>query len=759
MRRLALAVLCLCPCRFLSAQPEGRGAIRGRVTVAASGAPIQAALVRVLDHVGVETTHADGRFLIRDVPAGTHRFIVTAIGYRAHLGSVNLAPGDTVDVQIAMTESVLQLDELVTTGTVSARTRSETLSPTSVVSGASLDRQLDGTVAASLRHEPGVASSGISPSTAQPVIRGLSGDRVVVLQDGLRAGDLASTAADHAVTIDPLTAQRIEVVRGPMSLLYGSSALGGVVNVVRNEVPETAPDALHGTVSAQANSVNRGGSIGGFATRGFGAVVGRVEATVRRAGDTRTPVSRLVNTGVATIDLAAGASYVGRRGHAGLSYRYYDTDYGIPGGFVGGHPTGVDIAMQRHTIRSTAETHPATGRWESVRADGALTFYRHSEFEPSGALGTRFGQTFGTVNVVARHRGFLGAKAGAVGVTGLFRDITTGGTLRTPSTRDFSVAGFIVQEFGSGPVRAQAGLRYDVARYVPRKATTISVGSERVATLPRTFGSVSASLGALADLGSGLKLGGSVARAYRTPDFNELYSNGPHLASNSYDVGDPRLRAEAGFGLDGFLRLDRDRVRAEVAVFRNNLANYIFPSSRGRAVIGRQGGRPLFQFTNETALFTGIEGTVATTLAKRLAFEATASYVAARFTKARAAIPIITPDPPDTTFVAAAMVPPFIPPGFGTAELRYESPRVFLGAGVRWAARQNRVGDFETPTPGYVVPDLHAGVRVLIGGQFHTFTLRIDNLTNTEYRDHLSRIKEIEPQPGRNVSLLYRVTF
>ena len=108
---------------------------------------------------------------------------------------------------------------------------------------------------------------------------------------------------------------------------------------------------------------------------------------------------------------------------------------------------------------------------------------------------------------------------------------------------------------------------------------------------------------------------------------------------------------------------------------------------------------------------------------------------------------------------AADPVPPFIPPGFGTAEVRYETPRVFLGAGVRWAARQSRVGDFESPTKGYVVPDAHAGLRVLIGGQFHTFTLRVDNLTNAEYRDHLSRIKEIEPQPGRNISLLYRVTF
>lgn len=736
------------------------GVVRGRVVTAEDGRPIQTALVRILNQHGSETTHADGRFLIAGVPTGTHRIMVSAIGYRAYSAVVAVRAADTVDLAIVLPESVLQLEEIVTVGGVGARAQSDALSPTSVVSAAALDRQLDGTVAASLRHQPGVASGGISPSTAQPVIRGLSGDRVVMLQDGIRAGDLASTSADHAITVDPLTAQRIEVVRGPMSLLYGSSALGGVVNVVREEIPATLPDALHGTISAQASSVNRGAALGGFATRAFGRrVTGRIEGTFRGAGDTRTPAGPLVNTGVSTVDVAAGASWIGERGHAGVSYRFYDTDYGIPGGFVGGHPTGVDIAMQRHSIRSTAERHPAAGRWESLRADAAVTFYRHTEAEPSGAVGTRFRQDFATVNLTARHRRFLGAKSGAIGFAGQFRDIETGGTLRTPSTRDFSVAGFVIQEFGTGPIRIQAGVRYDVARYEPRRITTISVGADRVSTVPRTFGSFSASFGGLADLGGGFKAGGSIARAYRTPDFNELYSNGPHLASNSYDVGDPRLTAEAGLGIDGFVRLERSGVRAEVAGFRNRLSNYIFPSSRGRAVIGRQGGRPLFQFTNEAARFTGAEGTVEIVLARRLAFEATASYVAAVFTKVRAAIPVISSDPPDTTFVPAASEPPLIPPAFGTAELRYETPNVFAGAGARWAARQARVGDFETPTAGYVVGDLHAGFRTLIGGQFHTFTLRVDNVGNKQYRDHLSRIKEIAPQPGRNVSLLYRITF
>ncbi len=742
----------------VAAQTLNTGSLRGTV-VAADGGGLQAALIRVLDRHLTETTHADGSFFLPVVPVGPQRVAITAIGYQAFFTTITITPGDTIRLDVTLTPAVLRLEEIVTTGTISARARSEVVSPTSVVAGAALDRQLDATVAGSLRHEPGVAASGLGPATSQPVIRGLSGDRVVMLQDGIRPGDLASTSADHAVTVDPLTAQRIEVVRGPMSLLYGSSALGGVVNVIREDVPASRPDALHGAISAQASSVNRGAALGGYAVSSLGPLVVRGEGTLRGAGDTRTPKGRLINTDVRTIDLSGGASYIAPAGYAGVSYRYFDNEYGIPGGFVGGHPEGVDVAMQRHTIRSTFDLHPTSGSWESIRANIGGTFYRHTEYESSGAVGTRFRQSFLNGTVTARHRGLLGASSGAVGIGGHYRDIRTGGTLRTPATADYSLSAFAVQEYGDGPFRLQAGLRFDFAHYDPRERSVFQIEGEQVEAVSRSFGAFSGSVGAIYDLGSGLAIGGSIARAYRTPDFNELYSNGPHLAANSYDVGDPRLVEETGLGLDGFVRLDRSSVRLEIAAFRNQLDNYIFPSSRGRAVIGRQGGRPLFQFTNEAAVFQGFEGSFSLGLSRRVVFDATVSYVAAKFTSDRAPIPIISLDPPDTSFVAASGHPPLIPPLFGNAELRYERPQYFAGVGMRWTARQSRLGDFETETDGAVVGELHAGVRLLIGGQFHTLTLRVDNLTNAEYYDHLSRIKEIEPQPGRNISLLYRFTF
>ena len=198
-------------------------------------------------------------------------------------------------------------------------------------------------------------------------------------------------------------------------------------------------------------------------------------------------------------------------------------------------------------------------------------------------------------------------------------------------------------------------------------------------------------------------------------------------------------------------------VRAELAAFRNQLTDYIFPSSRGRAEIGTQGGVPRFQHTNEDARFEGLEGDVRWVPLPHVVLEATASYVRAHFTSVRDSLPVISDT--DTTFVAPSPFPPLIPPLNGRAEVRYDRPGFFVGAGVRFAARQDRLGDFETPTAGYVLADASAGIRVQLGGRFHAITIRGENLLDEEHRDHLSRIKEIMPEPGRNLSVLYRLEF
>lgn len=766
-RRRCRQVLCVgyflataFPAAGLLAQ-AGTGTVRGTVVDAATGGPITAALARLAERHRAEPTHDDGVFLLRNIPPGSYQLTVQRLGYSPETRRVEVTAGDTVLVRVEMQQAAVRLGPQVVTGTLTTRAGEEILSPASVLSEAQLERQLSTTVAATLEGTPGVAVSSMGASTGRPVIRGLGGDRIVVLEDGQRPGDLSALSGDHAVSVDPLSARQIDVVRGPMSLLYGSSALGGVVNVVREEIPESVPEHTHGTLSAQGESALRAGVLGGEVRTALTSdIAARVEGTVRRAGDTRTPAGVLTNTQSATYGAAAGVGYNRDATHAGMSYRFYANDYGIPGGFVGGHEGGVDIEMRRHSVRGEAERHFGADGQVTARVTSTFTHYEHREIEEGGEVGTEYGQDLATTEVLLQHDSIGPISLGAVGVRGQFRDIVTGGSLRTPDTQDYGAAIYAVEEFGHRALRFQLGARYDIARYTPQERGAINVGGTLIPADPRSFGAFSGSAGLLYTFAPGWRIGTSVSRGYRTPDFNELYSNGPHLAANAYEVGDPGLRQEIGTGVDAFVRVNRSRVRVELAAFRNALDDFITSSSRGRAILSAQ-GQPLFQYSNEDAVFSGVEGDLEWNITRTVALDLTASHVQARFTNERAPIPVFTYTETgfDTTYVAASPYPSLVPPTNGRLELHHDGPRLHGSGGARFALRQSRTGDFETPTPGFAVAFATVGYRFLHGSRFHTLTLRLDNLFDTEYREHLSRIKEVMPEPGRSVSLLYRLAF
>jgi iron complex outermembrane receptor protein len=741
----------------LAQTPEG-AIVTGIVIEAGNKQPIAGAHIQLRDAHREAITGSDGRFRFAHIPAGRYALHVQRLAYQAAARDIELRGADTIRLVIEMNVVAIDVDQLVVTGTLGASTRHDLPKPVSVVSGAELDRRSDLTVAATIAHEAGVAISGIGPATARPVLRGLGGDRVLILEDGRRPGDLSSTSADHAVAIEPLGARRIEVVRGPLSLLYGSSALGGVVNVIRDEIPVSLPDHVHGALVTQAASVNEAVSGAGHAVVAVGPLAVRGEFSGRVSGDVRTPLGKLPNTGTETWNLGGGAALIGERGVAGAAYRYYRNDYGIPGGFVGGHAAGVDIEMRRHTVSGRAELHtPEDAFLSTPELNLGYTDYFHAERSSSGSVSTTFAQQLFSGEALVRHRELGRISEGAFGIRFQYRDIATGGSLHTPDTYDVSFASFLVEEMASAPWRIQAGARWDVARYKPREQTTIFVGGREIEVRPRNFGSFSGSLAVLYDAASDVRLGLSVGRAYRTPDFNELYSDGPHLAANSYDVGDPELRSENGLGADFFIRLSREQVRAEAGVFTNLIDNFIFPSSRGRIDTGPQEGRPRLQFTNEDVRFVGAEAELEWTVREHWIVELTASHVAARFTASRPDIPVLMDN--DTVFIAASAYPPLIPPLNARLAVRYEEPRAFLGGELHAAAEQERLGDFEARTAGYTVASVFAGIRISHGGGLHAVTLHVDNLLDTSYREHLSRIKDIMPAPGRNFSLLYRWSF
>jgi iron complex outermembrane recepter protein len=746
------------------AAPDPRaGLIVGLVVDAETGEPLATTQVRLRESGRNELSHRDGSFHFHRVAPRVYTLVAQRIGYAPVAKRVRVGEGDTVRATLAMTPSALEIAGVVVTGTGRERGAGDTYRPTAVVGDAELRRRLASSVAATVAHVPGIAQRYNGPAAAQPVIRGMGGDRVLVLEDGQRTGDLSATAADHAVAIDPITASRIEVVRGPAGLLYGSNALGGVINVVREDVPRTLPEAISATLSVQGESVNRGATAGGAVLLPLDRLALRAELTGRTAGDTRTPLGVLPSTDVRAFNSGLGASWIASWGFAGVAVRDQSLDYGVPGEFngeliPGAHVGGVDIRTRRRSARVEAAHHAGAGPFGSVAFDANVVHYLHDEIEGQiqgrDVVGAHFDNLFGSANLIARHEheGDAIRSEGAVGLWAFARDNRAVGSFtgsRSATVR--SLAGFGFEELGFGAWRLQLGARYDWTRVSPYFTNPIVTGGREVPVREREFGSFSGSAAVLRELRPGWVLGAGLARAFRTPSIEELYSDGPHLGDFSYDIGNPELEPEIGLGADVFLRVNLPRLEAEASVFRNAVSNYVFHRPTGERD-PRFRRFPVFEARGDDARFEGAEGRLQWEPVRHVVLDGTLSWV--RATRVEVGDPL-----------------PAIPPLNGGLRALYDRSLYFVSLGWTGAAPQNRVPRTiadplggpplqpEQPTAGHGLVSAGAGLRWSRGGGFHTVTLSIDNLADTVWRDHLSRVKDAAPQPGRNVQLLYRLQF
>ncbi len=748
------------------APEERQGRITGAVTDARTGGVVVGAHVRIRELGRSDFSHRDGGYHFEDVPVGSYTLVVERLGYASREAVAEVREGEVTRVDLVLTPSAIAMSGLVVTGVGRARGVAEAYRPTSVLSGQELERRLSWSLAESLAHEPGIAFRSFGPVTSQPVIRGLSGDRVLVLEDGQRTGDLSTTAPDHAVGIDPVTAQRVEVVRGPAGLLYGNNALGGVINVIREEVPRGQPDAMHGVLSAQGESVHQGGTLSGAVEFPLGSVwAGRAEVSGRRGGDVRTPRGELPGTDSRGINAAVGLSRIPSWGYVGGSYRIYGLHHGVPGEFdgeliPGAHPSGADLETLRQVGRFQLGHFSGLGPFSSVEVEANAIRYAHDEIEgtlESGdrVLGTSFRQWTATLGGMARHDHApgLSVQEGAVGFFSMFRDLSTGGAFPgTRSAREWNVAAFVYEEFGRGRYRVQVGARYDRVHLSPRDRRPISTDTGPVPVRNRSFGDVSASMAGLVELPGGTIAGVSLARAFRTPSIQELYSDGPHLADFSYDIGNPELDPEVGLGADLFLRWVRDDVNAEVAVFRNAVSNFIHYRPTG-GIDPRFFRFPLFVAAGADALFLGGEAKIQWEAMPGWVVDGNLSHVRAEYRESGEPLPAI-------------------PPMSGGVRLRHQGSSYFTTVGFQSTGAQTRVpfavenptpgGETifpESPTDGHNLLHLGAGYHWTRGDRLHSITLNIENVFDTEWRDHLSRAREVAPQPGRNVQFLYRIAF
>lgn len=721
---------------------DGEGVLAGRVVNAESGAAVSFAQVLLEEAARSTTAGADGRFVLVGVPAGQYTLKAFRVGYRPFEGSVRLAAGDTTEAEVRMGATTLAVEGIVVRG----RRGAETLADRDVVlDDQALRRQMGATIASTLEAEPGIAMRSMGPAPARPVLRGLGGERLLVLEDGGVTGDLSHTSSDHAVTIEPMTAERIEVVRGPGALQYGPNVLAGAVNVVRGYVPEVRLDGPRATLSALGTSVSRGwaGSAAveaPLAETPLGTLVTQADGSARRAQDVHTPAGVLSNTALATYNASGGASLVGTWGFAGGAASRYHSEYGIPGGFVGAHPNGVSIVMDRSLAELEGRYRPGGGALAHVLSHidvaGRYTRYAHQEYEAGGLLGIEFGVLSYHGSVTAHTEGLGPLERGAVGVSAAYRDYASGGYSFTPRSTEQTLSAFIFQEMQADPFVVQAGLRFDHRRVMPAaRDTSRLIGVIR----PRQFAGVSAAVSGTWAASERLTLGARLLRSLRLPGIEELYSEGPHLAAYSFEVGNPALQMERGWGTELTARYEHPSAAVRLALFYNRISDYIFPQNTGEP---SRVQLPIYQYRGAEARFVGGEAAATWRMGAGLEAEASASYVRATQLDAQQ---------------GAGRPLPQIPPLKGRLGVRYRRGGLTLGPTLRLAAAQERTGDFETATPGYAVLDVSAEYAVAAGSVLHTISLGVENVFNTEYRDHLSRVRVIMPEPGRNLRLLYRV--
>lgn len=732
---MATAVLAAVAPRFLHAE-EG-ATLQGQVVDAVSGEAVGWGVVILDERAHHAHADDDGRFRLEHLPAGPHTVQALRIGYAPGLWTIDTPAGRITKVTLQLQPRTVRVHESVVTADRSAGTLSELSAPEQVIGDQHLRQNLSRTIAETIALEPGLAQRSMGPAPARPVLRGLSGDRLLVLEDGSRTGDLSATSSDHAVAIEPLTTERIEIVRGPEAILYGGNTLGGVVNVVRGAVPSEEVERPRGTISWQAESVNVGLGAGVDVHLPAGPFALRLDGSLRGAGDIGTPDGDLRNTDLSTGNTALGVSWVQPWGHIGVGYSLYDSDYGIPPDPIGGHPSGVDIRLDRRHREVRAGIHPPGWSWlRRLELIYTHSRYFQEEIEASGDIGLEFGVLTTNAELRSRLAPIGPFRNITVGLWGERRDYNTAGLVFTPDAEETAGAAFLYGEWLRGPWATNASMRWDTRRLEPaQEQISDEVGHIR----ERSFSGVSGGVGVERRLGPNLRTGVTWMRSFRAPQVEETYSEGPHLAAYAFEVGNADIGDERGMGLELAIDWRSNAGNARVAIFRNDIDGFIFPQNTGQLSL-RRGDLLLYRFTGQKARMWGTEAGWEVDLGHHLTNFGTVSLVRGEL------------DGGDDL--------PSMPPLQGRIGVRHRTTtNLEAGGTLRFADDQGRPGRFETPTSGYVVGDLSAEFNGVAFGLLHVVTLSIDNVLDTEYRRHLNRVREIMPEPGRSVRVLYKAFF
>jgi len=659
-----------------------------------------------------------------------------------------------ISVSAQDSEQVLLLDNIKVTATPFSRSVSETAQSTTVLNGAALEREQHNSIGETLTRQPGVNNASFGGNVGRPVIRGFQGARVGVLNNNMSSADASSLSQDHAVPTEPFLLDQVEVLRGPATLMYGSGSIGGVVNMVSGAIPLEVPEnGFDGQALLRGDSAanERFG-----ATRlnfGSGSFAANVSAFYRRTDDydipgraelfpedgDEEPTGVLENSFVDNEGGSIGGSWIGDRWRAGLSYSLYDSDYGIPGAHAH-HEEEEEHEGEEH---GEEEEELVTIGLENRRMDGVLvgddpfvgmqklklniayTDYEHTEFE---------GEEVGTVFEIDTTDGRLELQHNPIGAW-----IGTFGGQYTD--RDFSALG--EEAFVPPSVTKTGALFWVESAEFDRWRLDLGARYESTETetdaLKRDFEPFSFSASAVLNLTESSHLVLTFADAERAPNDAELFSDGPHIATQTFEIGDPSLETETNRHYEIGYRVNHGNVSGSIAVYYDDFEDYIFLAGTGR----EEDDLPVRQWSQQGAEFTGGEIEARWNFAENSSgrWELFGFY-----------------DQVNAEFADGSNVPLIPPQRFG---LGIDWERDGWDGNVTWIRADDHTdaADFETSTPGYDLLNAERSYTYVSSNNDITFYLKGQNLLDEDVRNSTSFLKDQAPQSGRNFIIGGRITF
>jgi iron complex outermembrane receptor protein len=654
------------------------------------------------------------------------------------------------------------------------------LAGTSELSGDDLSRESRSQIGDALTKLPGVSATSFSPGASRPVLRGFQGERIRVLTDGIGTIDVSNTSPDHGVTVEPIILDRVEVLRGPAVLLFGGQAVGGAVNTIDKRIPREVPEepfhldalATYGTAADERSIgasldipltsklvLHLDGSyrksddlrVGGFVLApGLRAEQLAIAAEEREEGNLEEAAEaeelaglrgRIPNTGTETYSFAGGLAYIGEGGSFGISGSYYNSLYGVPARPGAGHHHGeegeeeaggeeeegpVTIGLDQIKVDFRGEVN-LPGFFEMLRLRAAYADFKQTEFE-----GDEVGTVFTNQGIESRLelvQRESGGWRGASGIQYVHRDFSAiGAEAFVPPNVTDQVGIFTLQEVRSGNIEIEGAARYD----------KVNVSSQ-VLGIERDFNSYSFALGLAYIADDRLRFGVNLNRAQRAPAAEELFSNGAHIATQAFEIGNPDFTTEKSWGGEAYVRWSTPDISLSLTGFYNRFDDFIIDVPTG----AEEDELPVFQFIQNDAKYYGVEAEASVIFARAGGFRFSADGVA--------------------DYVHASLdglgPVPRIPPLRLLGGLEAQSDTVSLRAEVEWFDDQQRNANFETETEGFTLVNASASWKPFGAARGVTLIASANNIFDVVGRRAASFTKDFAPLGGRDFRISAKFSF